>query len=541
MKLRILCIITCLCVLLSTNTFASTLSDNTRVSSTEVDEVEAIAINYITQYVYNSYLYYTNDLYEGTIHEVLEEQYCTQEQNDCYSVAGESVSTSVLSDRIDSFKAASDYFRYIRTTQEITRYDFTYSPTVIETSITNDSAYVHIYTEISFKYELDGETALCGDNYIVYLQKIQGQWIIVDVQSEELISYGFTDLNTTYSDRISTFNQMLAGNVDSSTNTSFASLTAESTSTSDYDRAYNVNNAIAYAYTYTTSAYNESSIGNNSSFLNDNFSDYTNYGGNCQNFVSQCVWAGFGGNDTLEAVNNHDFPMNDNWYETKSTMAHTASWTSTSFFDYISSSDCEMTTVYGFANGNFSGIPLSYLRGAVLHVNPKEDGYSHAVIITKAIGQSFSDIEICANSPMRKAVRLCDQPYDDSMRLIMPTAMKSGRTCTGGTHLFTGNHCKCNYCGYNKLTVTGTMLKPIAAGTTKTISASANSSCYRMAICIRYGNTEQWTEYLNTSQINKTFTFSNAGLYTITVSARDVAPSDANSVTATHVFKIRVY
>ena len=47
MKLRILCIITCLCVLLSTNTFASTLSDNTRVSSTEVDEVEAIAINYI--------------------------------------------------------------------------------------------------------------------------------------------------------------------------------------------------------------------------------------------------------------------------------------------------------------------------------------------------------------------------------------------------------------------------------------------------------------------------------------------------------------
>lgn len=64
MKLRILCIITCLCVLLSTHTFASTLSDNTRVSSTEVDEVEAIAINYITQYVNNSYLYYTNDLYE---------------------------------------------------------------------------------------------------------------------------------------------------------------------------------------------------------------------------------------------------------------------------------------------------------------------------------------------------------------------------------------------------------------------------------------------------------------------------------------------
>lgn len=53
------------------------------------------------------------------------------------------------------------------------------------------------------------------------------------------------------------------------------------------------------------------------------YTDYTNYNplfvnyapttqNDCQNFVSQSVWAGFGGQDTATAIDNHEFPMIDN-------------------------------------------------------------------------------------------------------------------------------------------------------------------------------------------------------------------------------------
>lgn len=548
MKTRALCLLLLFSVLLASQASATSINDTTVNDSTEVDTVKSIAVDYVTNFVNNAYKYERNDLYDGTIYELLQNEGSARVSTNCYSVADETVSVADLSNRIETFKLVSDYFRYIRTKQEIKRYNFNYTPNVIAVSVNDESATVHIYTEISFKYELDGETALCGDNYYVYLHRINGEWLVVDVQSEEFESYGLNDMIVTYSARIAAFDEWLEVDSDrtmeTEESTQLQSASPYSTiSSSDYDRTYNVNNAIAYAYTYTTSAYNNYSSGNSTTYMNSNFNDYSSLGGNCQNFVSQCVWAGFAGNDKVDDVNNHAFPMNSSWYETKSTWEHSASWTGVNdFYSYISSSSSTMLTTSGSASGSFAYIPLNYLRGAVLHVNPNGNGgYKHAVIITKATGRGFSEIEICGNSPMRKAVKLSDQGYDDTVRYILPTAMKSGRTCSGNAHSFSGSHCKCSNCGYNKLKVTGTMIKPIAVGTTQTITASANSSCYRMAICISYGSNEQWTEYTNTSQINKSFTFSNTGLYTITVVARDVAPSDSNSVTATHVFKIRVY
>ena len=65
-----------------------------------------------------------------------------------------------------------------------------------------------------------------------------------------------------------------------------------------------------------------------------------------------------------------------------------------------------------------------------------------------------------------------------------------------------------------------------------------------MAVNVQYDEKDaasSWTEYLNTNQVSRSFTFTRTGLYVITVVARDVSPSDANSITSTHVFKIRVY
>lgn len=554
MKRRMICILICLTILTSTQVFAVPESASMTENLGEAEIVETIALDYITQYVYNSYLYEDNDLYKGTICEAIDENVITQTGTAQFSVAGEMITADTLNNRVESFRLAADYYRHIRTAQEIERFDFKYDPTVIDSVVTGDSATVHIYTNITFKYERDGEEAACGDNYMVYLLKRQDQWMIADVQAEALVAFGLTGLKDTYTERITAFDEMLASG-DVLTTEAIDPLVSTQAALTTYDRAYHVNNSIAYAYTYTTSSYNNvSGTGNNSAYMNcPPFTNYTNRGGNCQNFVSQCLWAGLGGNETNEALEyisgqgtNHHFPMNNSWYEILNDGGHSPSWTFVdSFHEYAKNSSGEMIATYCYANGSFSQIPLSYLRGSVLDVNPNSDGYAHAVLITKASGSSFADVEICGNSPMRKAVSLNDELGDNrQVRLIVPTGMKNGRSCGNSTHSFTGSHCKCNYCEFNKLTVIGTRLKPVPVGSTQTITASANAGCYRMAMCIKYdadGASESWTEYMNTSQVSRSFTFTRTGLYTITVVGRDVSPSDANSVTSTHVFKIRVY
>ncbi len=551
MKLRMICILICLSILLSSHVFAAPESATVTETTSEQEMVETIALDYIAQYVFNAYLYEENDLQKGTIREAIDERFIAQTDTVQFNTAEEVVTTATLVNRMESFQLAADYYRHIRTAQDIKRYDFLYTPTVVESSVNGNCATVHIYTYITFKYEQNAEESAFGDNYMVYLLKVQDQWLIADVQAEELIAYGLTDLNETYAERIAEFDEMLAAQRLEKAEVQESIISPQAVPTS-CDVTYNVNNAIAYAYTYTTSSYNDIKQGNNSAFLNSVFNDFSEYG-NCQNFVSQCLWAGLGGNDeakSLEYISNqavqHHFPMNNSWYDTLNDAGHAGSWTGVNdFYAYVTGNNCEMVTTHTFSQDSFGQIPVNDLRGAVLNVNPKDNGgFKHAVLITKAIGRSYGDVEICGNSPMRKAARLSDQRYDSNMRLIIPSAMKRRSACINGTHNFSGGHCKCSYCGFNKLTVTGTMLKPVPVGSTQTISASTNSGCYRIAVCVQHeaaGSTPLWTEYTNTSQVSRSFTFSNTGLYTITIVARDVSPNDANSITSRHVFKVRVY
>lgn len=548
MKLRMICIFVCLSILLSSHVFAAQEPEAIAQNTDERETVETIALDYIAQYVSNAYLYEENDLKKGTIREAVDESLIAQTDTARLTAAGETTSAATLADRMESFQLAAGYYRYIRTAQNITRYDFSYTPTVVESSVDGNSAVVRIYTYITFKYERNGDEAACGDNYAVYLMKLQNRWTIADVQAEELTAYGLTDLKDTYAERIAAFDEMLASRDTLTTDTAEPIVSPLVTPTS-YDRAYNANNAIAYAYTYTTSSYNSvPDSGNNYGFLNGNFTNYTDSGGNCQNFVSQCLWAGFGGNNYLcdKGINTEEFPMYAQWYGDKNSNCTLAWITVNDFYRHVISDSSQIISTHALADGSFGQIPLSSLRGAVLNVNEKADktGFKHAVLITKATGRSCADIEICGNSPMRKAVRLIDQYGANKMRVIMPSAMKRRSACPNGAHDFSGSHCKCSYCDFNKLTVTGTILKPVPVGSTQTITASASTNCYRMAVNVQYDEKDaarSWTEYLNTNQVSRSFTFTRTGLYVITIVARDVSPSDANSITSTHVFKIRVY
>jgi len=515
-----------------------------------------IAIEYIEKYIQNIYLYQSNDLSQNTLKEKIgisewlrAEDYSKEVQTLLYELDGRSVSAATLCEEISSFEAVSDYIKHIRETQNIVRYDFSATVVPADAETSEKYASVYLHSLVTFRYSPEAELSTCGDYYKISFVNIEKTWYIAEILAEEHIQYGLTDFVEEYDDRIAEFDNRLK-----KCNYSAPQLEYPEVPRSAFDRSYSPANTVAYAYTYTTSTYTGDY--NNPTFLNNSFHDCTDDGGNCQNFASQCVWAGFNGNSLYNEIHNHSFPMDSEidttaphpeetiWYGSADN-GNSGPWVATDdFYDYITSSDSQIIAVTGTVNGSFAYIPLYMLKGAVLHVNPNANGYAHAVVITNATGTSYSSIEICENSPMRKAVLLSDQAFLSQMRLIMPTAMKNGRSCTNGTHSFSGNHCKCSYCGFNKLTVKGSILKPIPVNSTQTITAIANSTCYRMAVCIKYDSpnaTEYWTEYMNTNQLSKTFTFSNTGLYTITVVARDVSPNDANSVTSTHVFKIRVY
>ncbi len=83
---------------------------------------------------------------------------------------------------------------------------------------------------------------------------------------------------------------------------------------------------------------------------------------------------------------------------------------------------------------------------------------------------------------------------------------------------------------------------PQPVGTTSTLTATANQNCYRVAIGIKTPSGSQtWYEFTNTSSISKAITFNQTGLYTITVSARDISDEYAGSVAVSHVYTIRIY
>ena len=214
-----------------------------------------------------------------------------------------------LCENIRNFEDMATYYRYTRSAQNIQRYNFTLATTVLNTEVGDDCATVELYAHITFQYEEGGETAECGDRYQVTFGKVGGTWCIVDIVSEEMIAYGMTPDSFNLDAAIAEFDRLqeqgpVVQMVEPENQTDGAAEPAALNDAVNTYRYYNRDNATAYAYTYTTDSYTGSS-GNNTNFTNDNFSYYSD--GNCQNFASQCIWAGLGGSDTSDDIDSLKF------------------------------------------------------------------------------------------------------------------------------------------------------------------------------------------------------------------------------------------
>ena len=541
-----------------------TVIDMGQASCTESDkqELEELATNYVEAFIEKSYLYKPLDLSEGTIKQYAAANLQNIDLTNCgVSFDDKLITIQSLCDNISLFEDVAEFYCYTRSAQDIQRRNFTLSTYIQKTVVSGNLADVYLYAEVSYQYNDNVEYTLAGDNYTIQFACFDNQWYIINASYDEMKYCGISQESFDLKKQIEIFDSIQSENSRHNATTSDGSnvgyFTPAAVSPLTVSVAYSRNNAIAYAYTYTTSSHNGLS-GNNSSFLNPNFPDYSNGGGNCQNFASQCVWAGFNGSDTAAATDVSSivsFPMIGSgsfvWKNGNYPWINTVG-----FFNQFynaqqnNASGQRIRGSYYYPEAiisNFSGISsaTTLLPGSIVYCIGSAGAYNHAIVITKATSASFSDIEFCANSPMRKAYPLSEATWYTThlMRVAMPSSIVASDNCS---HQYasssTGTSRHCLICNRNYLFPRGTMTKPIAVGTTKSIGGTVNVQCYRVAIGITTpSGTTTWQEFTNCTHAYRTYTFNQTGLYTVQFAARDIAPSELNSINVTHTFKIRVY
>jgi len=168
-------------------------------------------------------------------------------------------------------------------------------------------------------------------------------------------------------------------------------------------RTYGRSAAGAYARRYSS---NSSGTGS----YNLKFKPYAS---DCQNFVSQCVWAGFGGQDDAAYIENHSLPMLDaipgaeDWWCDKDGTTSTWHWTGVSYFeDWVETNDSQDRIGVQGCDGSLSSVEV----GDVVRQVSQE----HVFIVDRVLnldGDEFTDyneIYCCAHTENRRDVRLAD-------------------------------------------------------------------------------------------------------------------------------------
>lgn len=518
-------------------------------------QLEEMAVDYVTKYVHTAYLYETEDFETNTLLAVSDEALASAGITQLTTAEATPATTTDLKANLQQFADVAEYYRHIWSAKGYVREDLTISISELSAQISGDSASVDLYALVSFQYSDFTEPTFRGSQYTIYFTRIDTAWIISDVYSEELYHNGLTRDVFDCADAIQEFDarqvqteQIVPAETATINNTS-------ASSTSIY-YSYNPRNAIAYANTYAL-------------YKNANFYDYASMGGNCQNFASQCVWAGLCGNNQAASISGKNYPMDASgtgntgcWYENGSGGFDSGrSWITCSGFqnyiiaNYANPSDITLTGSW-YTTETFSGISNqitspAHLPGSVLHVRGGDGSdLGHAIFITSASSLDPDDITYCANTSEARNERLgAEETYvTNDVFLIIPIHFLVDTSCT--THTYApmstapgGYSTKCSVCGRSDLRITANMTAPIPVGTMWTISGVTNYDCYRMAINIKHTDgTNIWYEFSNTDTATFPYTFKVTGLYTITIAARDTNPDvDSTSNGTNRVFTVRVY
>ena len=342
---------------------------------------------------------------------------------------------------------------------------------------------------------------------------------------------------------------------------------------------YDKNAAIQYAKTY----WGEGVI-NGFNWRNEEvFHEYGQYEGqgDCQNFASQCIYAGLGGSNAVAAVKNKLRPAvpgtsTNGWYGSPNYTGCSKGWFSTSGFrnyhDTIVSNKSALLTsaprefIPTKSSKPSKDIGSNYksaLLGSLAHVYGNSKQLGHAIFITSVNGDSWSQVLYTAHSPSALNAAITDFIGPNKQMMVFTiTGMRDSRSCAYSGHQYsspTNNNydCTCNSCGFVRLMVRPTSpsaYADITYGTTKSVGGSATrfpdntsgtgvaNKCYQTAMCVtKPDGSSAWAPAVqNASSISTSIKFNQRGIWKIEVVGRDIAPTLAGSTSVSNTFTIRV-
>jgi hypothetical protein len=442
-----------------------------------------------------------------------------------------------------------------------TSYDFfTESYEILETDLEGDFAFIDLYENLDFKYSDVDFTSSASPHYFISLVKFNGEWFIMAVESDDSMYEVYRDSEFDLQQHIENFDNAQDADIGIELSEEHESRDIESYDVT-MDRLYDRSNAANYALTYCKKG--DMGNGSYSSWKNDNF----HYGSNnCMRFVSQCLWAGFGGsNDTAsiqacKAMDRQDENGTDKlvWFGRNvqsglTTESH--SWISVSVFDlYIhhkyldsagnpqtasSSEDRMRCSTYEVArtqnqmlSGSSNTNNYKLLGAAGLIIKPNQSIYSHAILITQVKDSSgvatrdtvyFTAYNGCYKNYKLSAVYYKGQSSNTGYELevVMPGYLQNGNP-SGDNYFY------------------GELMPTLTTGSSKVVTAKARDTASTMCMYIYKPNasTASYSFYgSNCSTLqSSSITFNQTGLWRVVIRSSN---SDPNPL-ATYTFTIRV-
>lgn len=439
---------------------------------------------------------------------------------------------------MDNLILQSDRTKYFRHLQESRGFSYNYFNTNYvfdEIIVDKNYAIATVIEKLDYQYCGCDFSSYEQYTYNISLAKVDGQWVIVDVVSDDpfFLEYhtGGFDLDAAIED------------INAATVLEKASIPAEPVQVStispqaqELARAirYNKQNAVNYAFTYTTKS-DDGTKGQKPEYTNPNM-PWLN--ANCMNFVSQCIWAGLGGSNSAEDINNHNMMDTEGtstahkWYTTTSSC--TSSWSScSSFKTYVDTPDssgtdliCQTKEIDSTSNDlYFSADSLigAAIQTKGLNSNNQPVQFGHVVFVTEAYSSNRDWVFITAYNGNWKNVALSSRygatsqkSKVDNLYIIVPSYMRAYKS---GLRLWAD------------------LLNAQPVGTSVPINGYANTTCnsFKVKIYNPSGKLETTKYFTRTSSISSNYTCSQAGTWKFVLSATD------SSDTASFTYIVRVY
>ena len=491
-------------------------------AASEETAVEAAVEMVLRNYQEEAMLYETRDLYAGT---VAEPGLLFDQPDRTFPIAKEEKTLDQLRENFIYLEKKARFYAVMRQIQGIYRENLQLFYEFSSLEIEDDVAVASVTETASFRYTDSTLPSIYNTNYTVRLVKLDGRWLAADVTDGSRFDKYYKSQGAAFDEgaALSTF----AANLErEDCVVSFPYTPSDAGGRILYNGA----NAAAYAYTYSSLAPGTP----RAAFYNAQFTSYAGQGGDCMNFGSQCMWAGFGGSQTSAAISRHAFPMDisgdSQWFGRAAGGGKiNYGWISCqSFRQYLTgnkegtgsggsnaSSDMGMyaTILDAGPAGALDGVTAEELVGAIAQVEGSGGSYSHTIVLTAADGTRRNQVYFCGHTKDITHVKLGDY-YIWDIKVFIPRYLRTG--------------------GADVSQVETDRLLPVEAGTTGVLNARTSGVQEQITITVTppNGAAERAGAARNATSCEAEYTFSEPGLYQVVCGAK--ASENANWVLTTY-------